>query len=112
MDHAMTYFETIDDLREACRSLPQGDEVSAGKAATRQTTLTKPLGSLGRLEETAIWLARWQGRAMPVLDHVYILVFAGSHGITARGVSAFPSEVNALMVQNFANGGAAINQLA
>ena len=80
--------------------------------AGREVTLTKPPGSLGRLEELVGWLAHWQGRASPRLQHVEILVFAGNHGVTARGVSAYPAEVTALMVANFAAGGAAINQLA
>lgn len=78
----------------------------------RQAQLTKPLGSLGRLESLVGWLARWQRRPMPRLDQVDILVFAGNHGVTARGVSAYPAEVTAQMVENFARGGAAINQLA
>src|SRR5262249_13958041 len=73
---------------------------------------TKPAGSLGRLEELAAWLAHWQGKSPPLLDRVEILVFAGNHGVTAHGVSAYPSEVTAEMVANFASGGAAINQLA
>lgn len=105
-------FRTIDELRMACLVLPEGNDTSATAAAARQSILTKPLGSLGRLEEIAIWLARWQGRALPRLDRVHVLVFAGSHGVTAQGVSAFPAEVTAQMVQNFARGGAAINQLA
>ncbi len=74
--------------------------------------LTKPPGSLGRLEELAEWLARWQARAAPRLDRVEILVFAGNHGVVARGVSPYPPDVTAQMVANFAHGGAAINQLA
>jgi nicotinate-nucleotide--dimethylbenzimidazole phosphoribosyltransferase len=74
--------------------------------------LTKPPGSLGRLEELAIWLARWQGRDRPRLDRVAINVFAGNHGIAAHGVSAYPAEVTAQMVANFAAGGAAISQIA
>ena len=105
-------FRTIDELRMACLVLPEGNDTSATDAAARQSILTKPLGSLGRLEEIAIWLARWQGRALPRLDRVHVLVFAGSHGVTEQGVSAFPAEVTAQMVQNFARGGAAINQLA
>src|SRR5262249_20698660 len=58
------------------------------------------------------WLARWQGRSPPRLDRVDILVFAGNHGVTAQGVSAFPAEGTAQMVANFAAGGAAVNQLA
>jgi nicotinate-nucleotide--dimethylbenzimidazole phosphoribosyltransferase len=102
----------LDDLRTACRDLPPGDLEAAELAAARQATLTKPPGSLGRLEELAIWLAHWQGRAQPDLNRVSVIVFAGNHGVAARGVSAFPSAVTQQMVANFAAGGAAINQLA
>lgn len=105
-------FRTLDELRAACLTLPAGDDGAASTALRRQDTLTKPRGSLGRLEALVAWLARWQGRAIPKLDDVHVLVFAGSHGVTARGVSAFPAEVTAQMVANFASGGAAINQLA
>lgn len=108
----MTRFASLDSLRSACQLLPDGDADAAAAASARQNTLTKPQGSLGRLEDAAIWLARWRGRTIPVLDKVDVLVFAGSHGVTARGVSAFPAEVTAQMVGNFAAGGAAINQLA
>lgn len=105
-------FRTFDELRAACRDLPAGDERVEAAALARQDTLTKPRGSLGRLEAIAAWLARWQGREMPQLDRVKVLIFAGSHGVTARGVSAFPAEVTGQMVANFEAGGAAINQLA
>lgn len=105
-------FRSLDELRSACLALAGGDTAAADAALRRQDTLTKPRGSLGRLEEIAAWLARWQGRAMPKLDKVKVLVFAGSHGVTAQGVSAFPAEVTAQMVANFAAGGAAINQLS
>jgi len=105
-------FKSLDDLRLACTSLPAGNEAAATAALARQDTLTKPQGSLGRLEEIAAWLARWQGRPMPRLDKVQVVVFAGSHGVTAQGVSAFPAEVTHQMVANFAAGGAAINQLS
>jgi nicotinate-nucleotide--dimethylbenzimidazole phosphoribosyltransferase len=105
-------FNSLDDLLTACTSLPAGNEAAATAALARQDTLTKPQGSLGRLEEIAAWLARWQGRPMPRLDKVQIVVFAGSHGVTAQGVSAFPAEVTHQMVANFAAGGAAINQLS
>lgn len=99
-------------LNKLCADLPAGDEGAAANALARQATLTKPPGSLGRLEEMAVHLARWQARDLPQLDRVQVLVFAGSHGITAHGVSAYPAEVTAQMVANFATGGAAINQLA
>lgn len=105
-------FLSFNDLRSACRDLPQGADAAARAAAARQNVLTKPQGSLGRLEDLAIWLARWQGREVPRLGRVKVLIFAGSHGVTAQGVSAFPAEVTAQMVGNFATGGAAINQLA
>jgi nicotinate-nucleotide--dimethylbenzimidazole phosphoribosyltransferase len=105
-------FKSLDELRAACLDLTTGSDSAAKAVAARQDTLTKPQGSLGRLEAIAAWLARWQGRDMPRLDRVKVLVFAGNHGVTAQGVSAFPAEVTVQMVANFAQGGAAINQLA
>ena len=105
-------FKSFDELRAACQNLPAGSDSAASAVARRQDTLTKPQGSLGRLEKIAAWLARWQGRDMPRLDKVRVVVFAGSHGVTAQGVSAFPAEVTHQMVANFSAGGAAINQLA
>ena len=105
-------FSSLDDIRTFCRDLPDGDARIADAAAARQQTLTKPPGSLGRLEELAIWLARWQRRELPRLERVTIAVFAGNHGVAVRGVSAYPPAVTAQMVANFAAGGAAINQIA
>ena len=105
-------FDSLDDIRAFCRDLPAGDAGAADAAALRQQALTKPPGSLGRLEELAIWLARWQRREIPKLERVTIAVFAGNHGVAARDVSAYPAAVTAQMVANFANGGAAINQIA
>jgi nicotinate-nucleotide--dimethylbenzimidazole phosphoribosyltransferase len=112
LSSVMTQFPCFAALREACLDLPTGDDGAAAAAAARDAMLTKPLGSLGRLEELAIWLARWQGRHEPRLDRIEVLVFAGNHGVAAQGVSAFPAGVTAQMVANFAAGGAAINQLA
>jgi len=81
-------------------------------AARRQAGLTKPSGSLGRLEEVAIALAAMQGEVYPTVDPVRILVFAGDHGVTDAGVSAYPQSVTAQMVTNMAMGGAAISVLA
>ena len=103
---------TLDALRALAAALPAGSVEAERQAAERQRLLTKPAGSLGRLEEMALFFARWQGRALPRLDRVEVLVFAGAHGIARRGVSAYPAEVTAQMVANFAAGGAAINQLA
>src|SRR5947208_1106358 len=105
-------FDSLDDIRAFCRDLPGGDRRFADIAAQRQQNLTKPPGSLGRLEELAIWLAQWQGREMPRLERVTIAVFVGNHGVAARGVSAYPQAVTAQMVANFTAGGAAINQIA
>src|SRR6266850_187274 len=105
-------FDSLDDIRAFCRDLPGGDKGAAEAAALRQQNLTKPPGSLGRLEELAIWLAQWQRREQPRLDRVTIAVFAGNHGVAARGVSAYPQAVTAQMVANFTAGGAAINQIA
>jgi nicotinate-nucleotide--dimethylbenzimidazole phosphoribosyltransferase len=105
-------FDSVDDIRAFCRDLPSGDARAADAAARRQQHLTKPPGSLGRLEELATWLARWQERESPKLDRVTVTVFAGNHGIASRGVSAYPPDVTAQMVANFSAGGAAINQIA
>ncbi|MEF8833952.1 MAG: nicotinate-nucleotide--dimethylbenzimidazole phosphoribosyltransferase [Halofilum sp. (in: g-proteobacteria)] len=91
---------------------PAPDESAAAAAATRQRELTKPPGSLGRLERIAIDLAGLQGAERPALDRIHIAVFAADHGIAVEGVSAFPQAVTLEMVRNFARGGAAISVLA
>jgi nicotinate-nucleotide--dimethylbenzimidazole phosphoribosyltransferase len=106
-----TGFRSLGELRKVCLELPAGDRSAAEAVAARQADLTKPLGSLGRLEELVAWLAKW-GRKPSRLDQVDILVFAGNHGVTVHGVSSFPAAVTAQMVANFDAGGAAINQLA
>ena len=108
----MTSFTSFAELRAVCLDLPSGHPAASAAVAQREDTLTKPPKSLGRLEELVAFLAHWQGHAPPKLDRVDILVFAGNHGVTRQGVSAYPSEVTVQMVANFASGGAAINQLA
>jgi nicotinate-nucleotide--dimethylbenzimidazole phosphoribosyltransferase len=108
----MASFTSFSDLRALCLDLPSGHPAASAAVAKREATLTKPPQSLGRLEDLCAWLAHWQGHAPPRLDRVEILVFAGNHGVTTLGVSAYPAEVTAQMVANFSAGGAAINQLA
>ncbi|HXH03372.1 MAG TPA: nicotinate-nucleotide--dimethylbenzimidazole phosphoribosyltransferase [Candidatus Competibacteraceae bacterium] len=88
------------------------DPAAEAAARARQDQLTKPPGSLGRLEALAIRLAALQRRERPAVERVRIVVFAGDHGVVAEGVSAFPQAVTAEMVRNFARGGAAISVLA
>lgn len=88
------------------------DAAVAAAARSRQDSLTKPPGSLGRLEELAIMLAAAQGAETPHVERPWIAVFAADHGVVAEGVSAFPQAVTAEMIRNFARGGAAISVIA
>ena len=91
----------------------QSPDINAMEAARqRQNVLTKPQGSLGRLEELSIQVAGITGASLPRLERKVILVMAGDHGVVAEGVSAYPQEVTPQMVLNFLYGGAAINVLA
>lgn len=101
------------DPRTQFPDLTKPDETVRLQALARQGTLTKPPGSLGRLEELSVWVAACQGVCPPQqFERARVVVFAGDHGVTAAGVSAFPAEVTGQMVANFAAGGAAINALA
>ena len=91
--------------------LPVADDRAAEAARMRQNSLTKPPGSLGRLEQIAEFMAAWRGTARPEIWKAQALVFAGNHGICAQGVNPYPQDVTAQMVANFRSGGAAINQL-
>ena len=102
---------SILQLFDTAKTLPLASVAAHNSAKERQDQLTKPQGSLGRLEDIAIFMASWQGVEKPEINHGSCLVFAGNHGITAKGVSLFPAEVTAQMVFNFEAGGAAINQL-
>lgn len=108
----MTSFASAHAFELALANLRQPDDAAASDARTRQGELTKPAGSLGRLEELASFFAGWQGKARPKISRARAAIFAGNHGVTVHGVSAFPPSVTAQMVANFAAGGAAINALS
>ncbi len=105
-------FQTLAEFRDLLGRMPAPVAAATLAATARNSQLTKPPGALGRMEDLAIWMAGWQGTDRPRADQPQIVIFAGNHGVTARGVSAFPAEVTVQMVANFAHGGAAINQLA
>ncbi len=107
----MTAPRPFDDIRALLLQMPGLDEAAIAAARGREAELTKPAGSLGRLEEIAAFLAGWQGSARPHVDNPLVAVFAGNHGVVARGVSPFPQSVTQAMVANFTSGGAAINQI-
>ncbi|CAA7615609.1 nicotinate-nucleotide--dimethylbenzimidazole phosphoribosyltransferase [Magnetospirillum sp. SS-4] len=102
---------SVSDVRALLARLPAADVAALESWASREPQLTKPAGSLGRLEEISAWLSSWQGRHPPTMARPRARVFAGNHGVAALGVSAFPAEVTVQMVGNFKAGGAAINQL-
>jgi nicotinate-nucleotide--dimethylbenzimidazole phosphoribosyltransferase len=108
----MTAFPTVAAFEDALRTLPEPHADAIAAARAHQDSLTKPAGSLGRLEDVAIFLAGWRGTAHPQIAHARAAIFAGNHGVVIHGVSAFPAAVTAQMVANFHNGGAAINALA
>jgi nicotinate-nucleotide--dimethylbenzimidazole phosphoribosyltransferase len=101
----------FDDVRALIKAMPGPDAEAAGMVKARDRDLTKPTGSLGRLEELAAWMAAWQGKGKPACDRPLVCVFAANHGVVRQGVSAFPQSVTQQMLENFAAGGAAINQI-
>ncbi len=105
-------FPNLPAFTEALHDLPPANVAWRNAAEARQQQLTKPAGSLGRLEACAIFLAGWGHAPEPRADRVRVIVFVGNHGVTERGVSPFPADVTEQMVANFANGGAAINAIA
>lgn len=102
----------MDELQRTLAGIDDIDPAAYEKAQGKLDNLTKPLGSLGRLEELARRYVAITGRENPRLDRKVIFTMAGDHGVTQEGVSAFPSEVTPQMVYNFLNGGAAISVLA
>ena len=102
---------SFDEVRLLIDELPGPDYDSRNAAVEREAKLTKPEGALGKLEQIVAWLATWQGKYPPKINHPRTAVFAANHGVANLGVSAFPSSVTEQMVQNFISGGAAVNQL-
>jgi nicotinate-nucleotide--dimethylbenzimidazole phosphoribosyltransferase len=101
----------FDDIRALFREMPGPDADALAEAQGREAELTKPAGSLGRLEEIAAFMAGWQGAARPHVERPLVAVYAGNHGVVAQGVAPFPQSVTQAMVANFQAGGAAINQI-
>ncbi len=99
-------------LEEIINQIPPLDESAIQAARARQDQLTKPRGSLGRLEELSIRLAGMKAEPFPSVERKAVIVMAADHGVALEGVSAYPPEVTAQMVLNFLRGGAAINVLA
>ena len=101
----------FDDFRNLLDVMPEASAQAMATVRARDAQLTKPPGSLGRLEEIVEWLAAWQAKAPPTVERPTVVVFAGNHGVTAQGVSPYPPEVTKQMVANFGAGGAAVNQI-
>lgn len=101
----------LDDIRNLLRMMPQADQEAVAAVKKRDKDLTKPPGSLGKLEELVEWLAAWQGDPKPIITRPLVVIFAGNHGVADKGISAYPQSVTQAMVENFAAGGAAINQI-
>jgi nicotinate-nucleotide--dimethylbenzimidazole phosphoribosyltransferase len=99
-------------LRTLIESIHAPDKNTQEAAREHQNKLTKPRGALGRLEELSIWLAGIQGTLKPRIQGKTVIICAADHGVTAEGISAYPSAVTPAMVQNFINGGAGINAIA
>jgi nicotinate-nucleotide--dimethylbenzimidazole phosphoribosyltransferase len=100
------------NINELIEKITPLNEQAMAAARQRQDMLTKPHGSLGRLEELSVQVAGITGQVTPRLPDKTVVVMAGDHGVVAEGVSAYPQEVTPQMVLNFLNGGAAINVLA
>ena len=101
-----------DILSKTIANIRPLDVKSMAAAKARQDTLTKPTGSLGRLEELSIRIAGIQGKPLPQIKQKAVIVMAADHGVAARGTSAYPQEVTAEMVLNFLHGGAGINVIS
>ncbi|MCY0876080.1 MAG: nicotinate-nucleotide--dimethylbenzimidazole phosphoribosyltransferase [Firmicutes bacterium] len=108
MDGTNSAMQVVNDAAER---IMRPCEKSRAQAAARLDQLTKPKGSLGELEAALVAAAGMQRLAIPRFDMAHVVIMAGDHGVTAQGISAYPSEVTAQMVQNFLQGGAAVSAL-
>ncbi len=104
-------FETLESFEAFLAKLSEADGGARAEALARQQQLTKPPGSLGRLEDIAVFLSGWQKPSINA-ENVQVVLFAGNHGVTRQGISPYPPDVTAQMVENFRRGGAAISTLA
>ncbi|WP_375609524.1 MULTISPECIES: nicotinate-nucleotide--dimethylbenzimidazole phosphoribosyltransferase [unclassified Bartonella] len=101
----------FDDFRALLTNLPVADEFSIILAKKRQKNLTKAQRALGKLGDIAVWYAGWRGTEKPIVTRPLVAIFSGNHGIVEENVTPFPQSMTQRMVQNFASGGAAINQI-
>lgn len=101
----------FDDVRRLFHTLPGPDEFAVAAVRARNKELAKPAGSLGELEKVVEWLAAWQGNPKPAIRRPLVVVFTANHGVTSHGVSAYPQATTRQMLESFAAGGGAINQI-
>ncbi|UNE53383.1 nicotinate-nucleotide--dimethylbenzimidazole phosphoribosyltransferase [Bartonella machadoae] len=101
----------FDDFRALLTNLPIADDFSMTLAKRRQEKLTKIQGAMGKLGDIAVWYAGWRGAEKPVVKRPLVAIFSGNHGIIEENVTSFPQSMTQKMVENFATGGAAINQI-
>jgi nicotinate-nucleotide--dimethylbenzimidazole phosphoribosyltransferase len=101
----------FDDIRALIGMIRGPDEAAIALVRARDAVLTKPAGSLGRLEEIAAFIAGWQGKPKPAITRPLVAIFAANHGVVKQGVSPFPQDVTRQMMENFAAGGGAVNQI-
>jgi nicotinate-nucleotide--dimethylbenzimidazole phosphoribosyltransferase len=101
----------FDDIRALFQIMPPASQECVDVVRARDAELVKPAGALGRLEEIVEWLAAWQGKSKPTIDRPLVAIFAANHGVVEQGVSKWPSAVTRQMMETFAAGGGAVNQI-
>jgi nicotinate-nucleotide--dimethylbenzimidazole phosphoribosyltransferase len=101
----------FDDIRALVEMMRGPDAAAIAAVRAREAQLTKPAGSLGRLEDISAFIAGWQGKPKPVVTRPLLAIFAANHGVVKQGVSPFPPDVTRQMLENFTAGGAAVNQI-